>query len=84
DRIRLSDILTDDNYSNAPMIEIVGGDLIDDKGSRISRTHLKSSTTTTTSKINEFKDWRGKITQPNLPEYFIYIFMLLVFFCSFK
>ncbi|CAF1125311.1 unnamed protein product [Rotaria sp. Silwood1] len=68
DRIRLSDILTDDNYSNAPMIEIVGGDLIDDKGSRISRTHLKSSTTTTTSKINEFKDWRGKITQPNLPD----------------
>ncbi|CAF4316639.1 unnamed protein product [Rotaria sp. Silwood2] len=69
DRIRLNDILTDDNYSNAPMIEIVSSDLMDDKGSRVSRTHLKSSTTiTTTSKINEFKDWRGKISQPNLPD----------------
>ncbi|CAF1265184.1 unnamed protein product [Rotaria sordida] len=67
DRIRLNDILTDDNYSNAPMIEIVNNDIIDDKSSRISRTHLKSSTTTP-SKINEFKDWRGKISQANLPD----------------
>ncbi|CAF3281523.1 unnamed protein product [Rotaria socialis] len=68
DRIRLSDILTDDNFSNAPMIEIVTNDVVDDKASRASRTHLKSSTTTVTTKINEFKDWRGKISQANLPD----------------
>jgi len=50
------------------MIEIVSNDGFDDKTTRPSRTHLKS-TTSTPSKINEFKDWRGKISQPNLPEY---------------
>lgn len=72
----MSDVLKDDNFSNAPMIEIVGNDIMDDKASRISRSHPKSSATTTTattttktSKINEFKDWRGKISQANLPEY---------------
>jgi hypothetical protein len=48
------------------MIEIVGSDFIDDKSSRASRTRLKS--TTPSSKIMEFKDWRGKISQPSLPE----------------
>jgi len=48
------------------MIEIVSNDLFDDKASRASRTFFKSTTPT---KINEFKDWRGKISQPNLPEY---------------
>ncbi len=66
DRVRLSDVLTDDNYSSEPMIEIVSSDALDDKASRTSRTHLKSSTPT---KVNEFKDWRGKISQPNLPKY---------------
>jgi len=50
------------------MIEIVDNDIFDDKTTRINKNQLKS-TTPTTSKINEFKDWRGKITQPNLPEY---------------
>jgi hypothetical protein len=50
------------------MIEIVSGDEIDDKSARGNRNHLKS-TTPTISKTNEFKDWRGKISQPNLPEY---------------
>lgn len=61
----MSDVLTDDNFSSEQMIEVVGDDIIDDKMTRTSRTHLKS----TTPKLNEFKDWRGKITQPNLPEY---------------
>jgi hypothetical protein len=47
------------------MIEIVSSDTLDDKSARTSRTHLKSTTT----KTHEFKDWRGKISQPNIPEY---------------
>ncbi len=46
------------------MIEIIDNDIFDDKTIRINKTQLKSTTT----KINEFRDWRGKITQPNLPE----------------
>ena len=49
------------------MIEVVGSESVDDKSSRASRTRLKS-TTPNTNKINELKDWRGKISQPNLPE----------------
>ena len=49
------------------MIEIVGGDSTDDQSSRASRTRLKSTTPNAT-KVTEFKDWRGKISQPNLPE----------------
>lgn len=56
------------------MIEIVPNDGIDDKSSRQSRTHIKSSTTMGTSKINEFKDWRGKISEASLPEYINYFF----------
>lgn len=63
----MNDILHDDNFCSEPMIEVVGGGAIDDKSSRASRTRLKS-TTPNTNKINEFKDWRGKISQPNLPE----------------
>ena len=55
------------------MIEIVSNNISDDRGSRTSRTRLKSSTSTA-SKINEFKDWRGRISQPNLLEY-IHIYM---------
>jgi len=62
----LSDILIDDNYSNTPMIEFIDTQSNDETTSKIHRKHLRSTPST---KINEFKDWRGKITQPNLPEF---------------
>lgn len=61
------------------MIEVVGGDSNDDRSSRTSRTRLKS-TTPTLSKVGELKDWRGKISQANLPEYAIHIFNHSFFF----
>jgi hypothetical protein len=62
------------------MIEIVGSEYMDNKSSRASRTRLKS-TTPIQPKLTEFKDWRGKITQPNLPEYEIDIFIFQINFC---
>lgn len=68
----MSDVLTDDGYSNTPMIEFVDKDSNDEK---TSKTHRKHPRSTTSTKINDFKDWRGKISQPNLPElinYFLF------------
>jgi hypothetical protein len=64
------------------MIEIVSSDAFDDKSLRTNRAHLKS-TTPTTSKMNEFKDWRGKISQPNLPEYSLFYLDLFFWKISF-
>ena len=62
--IHLKDVLTDDNYSNEPMIEIVRDEEREEKHSRLNR----HQSTPSGSKLVEFKDWRGKITQPALPE----------------
>ncbi|CAF4062842.1 unnamed protein product [Adineta steineri] len=72
-RVRLSDILMDDNFSKEEMIQIVennNNNNVDDRASRTSRVHPKSakSATSTGSKLIELKDWRGKITQGNLPD----------------
>ncbi|CAF3807600.1 unnamed protein product [Adineta steineri] len=72
-RVRLSDILMDDNFSKEEMIQVVennNNNNVDDRASRTSRVHPKSakSATSTGSKIIELKDWRGKITQGNLPD----------------
>jgi hypothetical protein len=72
DRIRLNDVLTDDNFSKEPMIEFVDNSNPDDRLSRASRTHPKSAASTA-SKIVELKDWRGKISQATLPKYEISI-----------
>ncbi|CAF0847000.1 unnamed protein product [Adineta steineri] len=69
-RVRLSDILMDDNFSKEEMIQVVennNNNNVDDRASRTSRVHPKSATSTG-SKIIELKDWRGKITQGNLPD----------------
>lgn len=81
--IRLKDVLTDDNYANEKMIEIIDQSSTDEKPSRLTRHTLKSSTPSPTKMI-EFKDWRGKISHPNLPEYFssIEFFINLFFFKS--
>ncbi|CAF1265204.1 unnamed protein product [Adineta ricciae] len=67
DRIHLCDVLADDNYSREAMVEFVDQNVLDERTSRASRNHPKSATSTQ-SKIIELKDWRGKITQGNLPD----------------
>jgi hypothetical protein len=62
----------DDNFSKEAMIEFVDNNGQDDRASRSSRSHSKSAASVG-SKIVELKDWRGKITQGNLPKYEIYI-----------
>jgi hypothetical protein len=49
------------------MIEIVDDELQDEKTSKLNRNQTKSERTSPT-KTFEFKDWRGKISHPNLPE----------------
>lgn len=49
------------------MIEIMSDDINEEKLTKIHRTQLKSQNSSPLKTI-EFKDWRGKITQPNLPE----------------
>lgn len=75
DPIRLRDVLTNDNYSNEQMIEIVDDELQDEKASKFNRNATKSERTSPT-KTFEFKDWRGKISQPTLPEYRLFSSLL--------
>jgi hypothetical protein len=67
DAVRLQDVLTDDNYSSQPMIELIGKQLADERAARANRSY-STATTPSPSKLPDYKDWRGKITHGNLPE----------------
>ncbi|CAF0908045.1 unnamed protein product [Didymodactylos carnosus] len=65
--IRLKDLLTDENYSAEQMIEMIDDEETEEKVPRAHRHPAKGSTPSPTKTNNKLKDWRGKISQPNLP-----------------
>lgn len=64
--IRLRDVLVDDNYSNEQIIE-----LIDDQQENHKKTRKAQRTVSSQGQIVQLKDWRGQISNANLPEFVV-------------